>query len=294
MTRHCLLFLGFLIACLAGSGCGDAGADADDDEEAGETSNALGTWRDQAVRANNLRDGEIVLTFDDGPARSSAEVASLLRARGHVGLFFVVSKHLGTVTNGSPRLDDAGVAKLRAVVDAGQVVGNHSHDHCIGGASACGGRAFADLAAEEQRRQIETTDLLLRSALARVDRAGAYLPFFRPPGNSWSARTAANVRTANVPAQTYGPVAWDLPVAGEEDFRCWSSGLGVEACAARYVRAFRAMPRGGQRAVILVHDNFADAPALTRQLLDSLVGTRTKAGNAVRVVHPRCIVGCTR
>lgn len=261
------------------------------EEDAATASEDALTLRDQPLVAQNLRDGEIVLTFDDGPSAHSGAVAELLQQRGHVGLFFVVSKHLG---DGGPTLDATGLTRLGDVVRRGQLVANHTHDHCIGGASACGGRAFASLPAAEQRRQVELTDGLLTRALDRLDAEGAYLPFLRPPGNSWSASTARSLTTARVSPRTYGPVAWNVPAPGEEDFRCWSQGTSAEACAARYVSAFRALPRGQQRAVVLVHDNFAQAAELTRRVLDGLVGTRTKAGAAVRVVHPRCVVGCTR
>lgn len=68
-------------------------------------------------------------------------------------------------------------------------------------------------------------------------------------------------------------------------------------CAARYVRAFQSLPRGGQKAVVRIHDNLPGGGARTTAVLDALVGTSaplTKADNPVRVAHPRCIVGCTR
>ncbi len=285
---------------LAGAGCATIDAsdeDGDDAPSAQTDESALGTFRPATVAANNLRDGEIVLTFDDGPAASSGAVADVLAQRGYIGLFFAVSKHLGQVGARGVQLDETGVANLGAVVQRGHVVGNHTHEHCIagaGGAPACGGRSFADLPAAEQRRQIELTDTLVRTALDRIGKPDAYLPFFRAPGNSWSAATASNLSSAQVSSRTYGPVAWNVPAWGEEDFRCWSQSMTPEACAARYVRAFRDLPSGQQKAVVLIHDNFGQAAELTRRFVDAIVGTRTKAGHAVHVVHPRCIVGCTR
>jgi peptidoglycan/xylan/chitin deacetylase (PgdA/CDA1 family) len=276
---------------------------APDDDEAHSASEALGTWRDQTISANNLLDGEVALTFDDGPAASTVQVANLLSARGHVGLFFVVSKHLGSFDGRSSRLDPNGSERLGELVDAGQLVGNHTHDHCIGGAAACGGRSFADLGADDQRRQVEATDALVRATLASLGAPDTvYLPFFRSPGNSWSARTATNLASASVSPRSYGPIAWDVPARGEEDFRCWSANMSAAECAARYVRAFEALPAGRQRAVVLIHDNFPRAAELTRAFLDAMARDprtgssprRTKAGNQVRIVHPRCIVGCTR
>ncbi len=265
------------------------------EEPAAPSVESASTFRDAPVAGVNLRDGEIVLTFDDGPATSSAAVATLLQSKGITGLFFAVSHHLGSVEGGAARLDSAGVAKLDAVLDAGHVVGNHTHDHCIQGASACGGRGMTTLSAAEARRQIETADVLIRAAIASAGHdASRYLPFFRSPGNAWSPALAQTLSQASLPSNAYGPVAWDVPRRGEEDFRCWSEGKSVTSCAARYVSAFQAMPRGGQRAVVLVHDNFTQARELTERFVNALAGTRTKAGNPVRFVHPRCIVGCTR
>jgi len=293
MSRSILQFVGGLSVLAAMTACSadvPAAGLSDDSEE-----NL--TFRNAATSGTNLRDGEVVLTFDDGPAASSANVAALLEERGHVGLFFVVSKHLGRVSDGRAILDDAGVAKLEAVVSKGQLVANHTHDHCISGASGsepCSGRAFSDLPSADMKNQVEWTDMLLRAALARSNRTNAYVPFFRAPGNSWSPTAARTLSSAALPNNAYGPVAWGLPKPGDEDFRCWSKQEGVQTCANRYIAAWNAMPSGSQKAVVLIHDNFANATELLRRVLDGIIGKRTKAGSLARVVRPQCIVGCTR
>ena len=286
-------FVALAIGCVADT----TQAEPDDDAPASATSEENLTFRSAATSNVNLRDGELVLTFDDGPAQTSVDVAELLRSRGHTGLFFAVSHHLGTVEGGRVRLDDTAAGRLGAIAARGQLVANHTHNHCIQTASAaapCSGRAFADLPASEMKRQVESADVLIRAALERAGRTSAYLPFFRAPGNSWSATAATTLASASLPANAYGPIAWNLPRAGEEDFQCWRRSESVETCASRYLAAWNAMPSGGQKAVVLIHDNFANAAALTRAILDGLVGRRTKAGNTIRVVRPGCIVGCTR
>ncbi len=286
--------VGGLCVLLTAAACS---ADGPADEPIVDDSEENLTFRNTPTAGTNLRDGELVLTFDDGPAASSANVAALLQERGHVGLFFAVSKHLGRVSNGRVILDDAGVAKLEAVVSKGQLVANHTHDHCIqspGGAAPCSGLAFSNLPASDMKSQVEWTDVLLRAALARSNRSGAYLPFFRAPGNSWSASAARTLSTAALPTNAYGPISWDLPRSGDEDFRCWSKGESVQTCADRYIAAWNAMPSGSQKGVVLIHDNFANATELLRRILDGIVGRRTKAGSVARVVRPGCIVGCTR
>lgn len=287
-----------LLALASGSlGCSAAPASDEADEPEAATSEDELTFRSTATSNANLRDGEIVLTFDDGPAQTSVAVADLLRSRGYTGLFFTVSHHLGALEGGRPRLNEVAAGRLSAVAERGQLVANHSHDHCIRGASnatPCSGRGFADLPSAEMKRQVETADVLIRAALARSGRSSAYVPYFRAPGNSWNAAAATALGSATLPAAAYGPIGWNLPRTGEEDFQCWRRNESVATCANRYLSAWDALPSGGQKAVILVHDNFANAPGLTRAILDGLVGRRTKAGNIVRVVRPGCIIGCTR
>ena len=284
--------LSLALGCVA-----DASPVEPDEEPAAGTSEDELTFRSTATSNVNLRDGEVVLTFDDGPAATSVDVAELLRSRGHTGLFFAVSHHLGSVEGGRARLDDVAASRLGAIAARGQLVANHTHNHCIRGVSQsapCSGRGFADLPSAEMKRQVESADTLIRAALARSDRSSAYLPFFRAPGNSWNAGAATTLASASLPSAAYGPIAWNLPRAGEEDFQCWRRNESVATCANRYLSAWDALPSGGQKAVVLIHDNFPNAAALTRAVLDGLVGRRTKAGNTVRVVRPGCIVGCTR
>lgn len=286
-------------ASIVATGCTAESAETepDDDDTPSATSEEDLTFRSAATSSVNLRDGELVLTFDDGPAATSVDVATLLQGRGHTGLFFTVSHHLGTVDGGRATLNDTGATRLGAIAERGQLVANHTHNQCIRGASTaapCSGRAFADLPAAEMKRQVESTDILIRAALGRANRSSAYLPFFRAPGNSWSTTAATTLSSAALPSNAYGPIAWNLPRTGEEDFQCWRRNETVATCASRYIAAFDAMPSGGQKAVVLIHDNFPNAAALTRAVLDGLVGRRTKAGNTVRVVRPGCIVGCTR
>jgi peptidoglycan/xylan/chitin deacetylase (PgdA/CDA1 family) len=292
------LAVSLVASAIASAGCvADSGTTEVDDDVPSATSEEDLTFRSAATSNVNLRDGELVLTFDDGPAQTSVDVADLLQSRGYTGLFFAVSHHIGSVEAGRATLNDTGATRLGAIAERGQLVANHTHNHCIRGASQaapCSGRAFADLPAAEMKRQVETTDILIRAALERSRRTTAYLPFFRAPGNSWSSAAATTLSSAALPSNAYGPIAWNLPRAGEEDFQCWRRNETVATCASRYVAAFDAMPSGGQKAVILIHDNFPNAAALTRAILDGLVGRRTKAGSTVRVVRPGCIVGCTR
>ena len=244
-------------ASIVATGCTAESAETepDDDDTPSATSEEDLTFRSAATSNVNLRDGELVLTFDDGPTATSVDVATLLQGRGHTGLFFTVSHHLGTVEGSRATLNDTGATRLGAIAERGQLVANHTHNHCIRGASTaapCSGRAFADLPAAEMKRQVESTDILIRAALGRANRSSAYLPFFRAPGNSWSTTAATTLSSAALPSNAYGPIAWNLPRTGEEDFQCWRRNETVATCAGRYIAAFDAMPSGGQKAVVLI------------------------------------------
>ena len=83
-------------ASIVATGCTAESAETepDDDDTPSATSEEDLTFRSAATSNVNLRDGELVLTFDDGPAATSVDVATLLQGRGHTGLFFTVSHHL--------------------------------------------------------------------------------------------------------------------------------------------------------------------------------------------------------
>jgi peptidoglycan/xylan/chitin deacetylase (PgdA/CDA1 family) len=66
----------------------------------------------------------VLLTFDDGGASAATTIGPALAARGLAGHFFVVTGCLG-----DPAFVDAGA--VRALRDAGHVIGSHSHTHAI-------------------------------------------------------------------------------------------------------------------------------------------------------------------
>lgn len=65
--------------------------------------------------------GDACLTFDDGGA-SATHIAASLGEHGMVGHFLVTTSRANTA-------GFAGPAQLRAIADAGHVVGSHSHTH---------------------------------------------------------------------------------------------------------------------------------------------------------------------
>ncbi|MBX3246256.1 MAG: S-layer homology domain-containing protein [Myxococcales bacterium] len=252
---------------------------------------AGGAFRATPYRGEALLDGEWVLSFDDGPRASSVQVARALRAKGVTGLFFMVSHTLGWVDANGVQLNPSTQSFVDGVLREGHVLANHSHRHCIRGAS-CGGRGLAELPSGELSFELETTHRVLRASIAHAGHrpTDKMLHFFRAPGSqdgaSWSAAAAASASTARLPGNYRGTIAWDLPRSGHDIGECWNRGLDGAACATRYLREIDAARM--RKGVILIHDNFPQAADMVGPLIDGL------RARGMRVVHPRCVVGCSR
>jgi len=109
-----------------------------------------------------------LLTFDDGTRDHAEVVAPALRARGERGIFFIPTAKIGT-----PCCLTA--AEVRALTDAGHIVGCHSHEHA----------RLDRLGAAQVRAQLTTALDRLREITGR-DTA-----WFAPPGGFSSATVRA-------------------------------------------------------------------------------------------------------
>ncbi len=267
-----------------------------------------------------LLDGEVVFTIDDGIGSSTAAMAETLHAGGVSGTFFPATHNLGR----SERLERLDIAALQslwpqatslsldrsAVINElawiprlGHTVANHTYSHPIAQPSR-GIPSFRDMRPDQrQRAEVVDSHELLVGALTLLDAEAGFngtaqaslLRFFRSPGNSWDEH-AARVLSVEPLREYRGPVGWDLPASGEEDFRCWSEGLSVAQCGERFIAAYRRMPTGQQRAIILLHEH-PKSVQLASYLISrfrELSAAGTKAGNCIKFVPLRCTVGCTR
>jgi peptidoglycan-N-acetylglucosamine deacetylase len=134
---------------------------------------------------------EVALTFDDGPAPWTAEIAATLEEHDCRGTFFV----LGAAVEREP-------GSVRALSAAGHELGNHLWSH-------------GD-PAEQSRRTIRSE--LLRTAAAVRDAAGVEATLVRPPycGAPGRVATAASwTGTTHVVLRSVDPADWRATEAAD-------------------------------------------------------------------------------
>src|SRR5215207_7026903 len=108
-----------------------------------------------------LNDGEVVLTFDDGPLpKHSNQILDILAAQCVKATFFMVGRQA--------QANPEGVRKVR---DAGHTVATHSQSHPSG---------MHRLSIERAKAEID--DGIANVTAALGDGAAAMSPFFRIPG----------------------------------------------------------------------------------------------------------------
>jgi peptidoglycan/xylan/chitin deacetylase (PgdA/CDA1 family) len=110
--------------------------------------------------------GRVALTFDDGPGPYTPQVLAELRSLHVRATFFLIGRNVKQ----SPGI-------VRALRDAGMVVGNHSWSH----------PNLTKLSLARQRAQVRRTQNLLEATIGQRPR------FFRPPMWAWNRTTARAV-----------------------------------------------------------------------------------------------------
>lgn len=139
-----------------------------------------------------LADGEVVLTFDDGPLpRYSNRILEILASQCVKATFFVVGSQA--------RANPEGVRKVR---DAGHTVATHSQNHPTG---------MHLLPIERVQQEIDEG---IASVSAALGDGTAPAPFFRVPGlaraegiEQYAAMRGAQVWSADFPADDWRPIS---------------------------------------------------------------------------------------
>lgn len=182
-----------------------------------------GVGPSKEIFGNEFPVKSVALTFDDGPhPRYTEQVLAILRKYGLKGAFFEVGYVLG-------RVDDAGGIKLlrgaefsRKVVEAGDVLGNHSYSHPV----------LTKLSEADRNSEIDRTSMLLEKI------SGRKTELFRAP---YGARNPAI--TERVTSQGMHSVMWNI------DARDWADPI-PESIAMRILHQMNEHHKG----IIVLHD----------------------------------------
>jgi len=179
-----------------------------------------------------LADGEVVLTFDDGPLpKYSNRILEILASQCVKATFFLVGRQA--------KANPEGVRKVR---DAGHTVATHSQNHPGG---------MHHLAAERAQQEIDEG---IASVTAALGDGTAPAPFFRVPGLARSE--AIEVHAASIGAQVWSA---DFPA---DDWRHVSS-------ARVYELAMQRLEAKG-KGILLLHDIQARTVAALPRILQEM------------------------
>ncbi|MBI2392861.1 MAG: polysaccharide deacetylase family protein [Deltaproteobacteria bacterium] len=179
--------------------------------------------------------GEIVLTFDDGPAaETTLEVLRILDAHKVKGAFFLTGRRLA----GDGVVSEMNRGVARAIVAAGHTIGNHALDHLAVNRKDAAWNAF----------QIEESARLISEATAQP------VHYFRPPYGK------------------VGPAAQQLLAARRDELVMWTIDAQdtKETDPERLTRRLIAQIVFAGQGVVLLHDLRGSSVRALSLLLDWL------------------------
>lgn len=185
------------------------------------------------INGDSLEDGQLCLTFDDGPGESASggpgprtiELAEYLAGEGVHATFFLCGKYIRELPHAPARLRELGHA-----------VGNHTYTHPdLRELAASGGDVVGE---------VVTTAELLGTPVGQT-------VWLRPPYGIWSDQAAGLLDAEPALSAHVGPVTWNID---GEDWRFWQSSSEPEPCAQAYIAKVELERRG----IILMHDCTAD------------------------------------
>lgn len=285
MSRCRLIATLALSAVAALSACA-IGVDDNGDPSAQDWQDGLLTAGVSSSFAESLQPGEVVLTIDEVPhTPGSDDVAEYLASEGITAVFFVVGNRVGTV-DGNGQVISLHAERLRAIVENGHLIGNHSYDHPVGDP------AFCELTTAQQLQQIVFTHRLIDTGVKQLGSSyvGNMRRWFRSPGNNWNAGCAALPQALEGQLGGFrGNVSWSVPTPGQrrEDIFC-----ATRDDASRYARCvdpYLADLRAAGKGTVLFHGNLGLTEAMIRNFVE-----RARA-EGYRFVHPDCLMGnCSR
>ncbi|MFI9755910.1 bifunctional polysaccharide deacetylase/glycosyltransferase family 2 protein [Streptomyces collinus] len=189
--------------------------------------------------ALDLPDGELVLTFDDGPDPMwTPKVLDVLKKHDARAVFFIT----GTMASRHPDL-------VQRMVDEGHEIGLHTFNH-------------PDLSLQTKSR---VDWELSQNQLALAGAAGIRTSLFRPPYSSF----AHNMDNNTWPVTQYIGSKGYITIVNNTDSEDWRRP-GVKKIISN------ATPKGGKGAIVLMHDSGGDRSQTVAALDDYISGLQDK------------------
>jgi cellulose synthase/poly-beta-1,6-N-acetylglucosamine synthase-like glycosyltransferase/peptidoglycan/xylan/chitin deacetylase (PgdA/CDA1 family) len=189
--------------------------------------------------ALELPDGELVLTFDDGPDPMwTPKVLDVLKKRDARAVFFIT----GTMASRHPDL-------VQRMVDEGHEIGLHTFNH-------------PDLSLQTKSR---VDWELSQNQLALAGAAGIRTSLFRPPYSSF----AHNMDNNTWPVTEYIGSKGYITIVNNTDSEDWRRP-GVQKIISN------ATPKNGKGAIVLMHDSGGDRSQTVAALDDYISGLQDK------------------
>lgn len=181
------------------------------------------------LTGSTIPDGQLCLTFDDGPGPHTADVSSYLRSEGISATFFLIGAYAA-----------ANSGAVQQLIDDGHEVGNHTHTH----------PALTQISSPQVGAEIARAHEELRPFVKH--REGPL--FFRPPFGWWptisdlnEVRTKGGERLGDLYA---GPISWDFD---RSDWWHWQEAKTADDPDA--LRNAVAQYSKARRGIVLMHDH---------------------------------------
>lgn len=188
-------------------------------------------------RGLDLPSKAITLTFDDGPASRTLELAQYLHAEGIRATFFVVGYQ---AANRLP--------VLNTLQQLGHLVANHTNAHP------------AMTNTNNPVAEVQALDTLIAPYIT----SGIHL--FRAPYGDWSGTVASILNSAGL-KKYVGSILWDVGGAltsrYSADWNCWSKGHSVASCGQGYLNEIEDRGRG----IVLMHDSHSKTVDMVKWLV---------------------------
>lgn len=200
---------------------------------------------------STIPDGELCLTFDDGPGPHTASISSYLRNEGISATFFLIGSFVAAYRG-----------TVQQLLDDGHEIGNHTHNH-----------PFLTAQPSLTGLEIVTAHDAIRPFLASCEKP----LFFRPPYGFWPTLPELNDVTTlqgdRLSDLYAGPISWDF---NGDDYSFWATARDADDPAAlqratsNYLRA--------QRGIVLLHDHCGD---------NALIAAQTQTYRMIRHLVPQ-------